>query len=131
LRWRPNDDDDDDGQEDQDPDFETRELAVENVSKHCKRSICQCQLANEKIAKAKEDKMNHAPHSSRTYTFIADYSQNLDLPHFGGEQPGETFYYSPLNIFQFGVVDPTDNDRLHAFVYDEGTGRRVGTMWLL
>ena len=70
--------------------------------------------------------MNSVPHSSRTYTFIADYSQNLDLPHFGGEQPGETFYYSPLNIFQFGVVDPTDNDKLYAFVYDEGDGKKGG-----
>ena len=125
-----NDDDDaDDADKEagqQDPDFETRELAIENANKHCKRSICQRKLANEKIAKAKEDKMNDVPHSSRTYTFIADYSQNLDLPHFGGEQPGETFYYSPLNIFQFGVVDPTDNDKLHAFVYDEGDGKKGG-----
>jgi hypothetical protein len=75
----------------QDPDFEAQELAIENANKHCKRSICQHKLANEKIVKVKEDKMNNVPHSSQTYTFIADYSQNLDLPHFGGEQPGETF----------------------------------------
>jgi hypothetical protein len=37
------------------------------------------------------------------------------------------FYYSPLNIFQFGVVDPTDNDKLYAFVYDEGDGKKGGT----
>jgi hypothetical protein len=120
------DEDEDDDELEQDPDFEARELAIENANKHCKRSICQRKLANEKITKAKEDKMNDVPHSSRTYTFIADYSQNLDLPHFGGEQPGETFYYSPLNIFQFGVVDPSDNDRLHAFVYDEGDGKKGG-----
>jgi hypothetical protein len=55
----------------------------------------------------------------------------MDLPHFGGEQPGETFYYSPLNIFVFGVVGPTDNDRLHAFVYDEGEGKKGGNNVLL
>jgi hypothetical protein len=88
---------------------------------------CQHKLANEKIAKAKEDKMDNVSHSSRTYTFIANYSQNLDLPHFGGEQAGDTFYYSPLNsIFQFGVVDPTYNDKLHGFVYDEGDGKKGG-----
>jgi hypothetical protein len=122
-----NDDDDEQrAREQQDPDFEARELAVENANKHCKRSIFQRKLANKKIARAKEDKTNNVPHRFRVYTYIADFSQNLDLPHFGGEQPGETFYYSPLNIFQFGVVDPTDNDKLHAFVYDEGDGKKGG-----
>jgi hypothetical protein len=120
------DDDDDERAGEQDVDFEARELAVENANKHCKRSICQRKLANQKIAQAKEDRMNNVPHSSRACTFIGDYSQNLDLPHFGGEQPGETFYCSPLNIFQLRVVDPTDNDKLHAFVHDEGDGKKGG-----
>jgi hypothetical protein len=120
------DGDDDKLAGEQDPDFEAWELAIENANKHCKRAICQCKVANEKIVKAKEDKMNDVPHSSRAYTFIANYSQKLDLPLFFGEQPGETFYYSPLNIFQFRVVDPTDNDKLHAFVYDVGDGKKEG-----
>jgi hypothetical protein len=32
------------------------------------------------------------------------------------------FHYSPLNIFQFRR-HPTENDKLHAFVYDEGDGK--------
>jgi hypothetical protein len=62
---------DDDGNTDdelaaeQDPDFEAGELAtIENANKHCRRSICQRKLANEKIAKAKKDKMNNVSHSS-------------------------------------------------------------------
>jgi hypothetical protein len=70
--------------------------------------------------------MNNVPHSFQTYTFIADYSPILDLLHFGGEQPGESFYYSPLNIFQFGVVYPTDNDKIYAFFDDGGDGKRGG-----
>jgi hypothetical protein len=31
-----------------------------------------------------------------------------------------------LNIFQFGVVDSTDNDKLHAFVYDKGDRKKGG-----
>jgi hypothetical protein len=50
--------------EEQDPNFEARELALENANKHCNTSICQRKLANEKIAKAKEDKMNNVSHSS-------------------------------------------------------------------
>ena len=26
---------------------------------------------------------------------IMDYAQNLDIPHFGEEQPGATYYFSP------------------------------------
>ena len=74
--------------------------------------------------------MNNVPHSAWTYTYITDYAQNLDLTYFGGEQPWETFYYSPLNIFQFGVVGPTDNDKRHAFVYDKGYGKKGGTALL-
>ena len=33
------------------------------------------------------------------------HKKNLDMPHFGGEQPGDTSYYSPLIINGFGVVD--------------------------
>jgi hypothetical protein len=67
-------DDDGDGDDDeleQDPDFEAWELAIENANKHCKRSICQHKLANKKIVKAEEDKMNDVPHLSQTYTWIS------------------------------------------------------------
>jgi hypothetical protein len=99
-----------------------------STSRKCQQALQEIHLPTETVVK--EDKMNNVPHSSQVYTFIANYSQNLDLPHFGGEHPGEKIYYTPLNIFQFGVVDPTDNDKLHAFLYEGEMGRRGGTMLL-
>ena len=56
---------------------------------------------------------------------MADYCQNMALPHFGGEQPGETYYFSPLGVYCFGMVDPTV-DKLYAHLYSEGQGQKGG-----
>ena len=56
-----------------------------------------------------------------------DFSQNIYLPNFGGNQPGDTYYYSPLNIYQFGIVDCSDgSDTLYSYVYSEGDGKKGG-----
>ena len=44
----------------------------------------------------------------RRDTFVGDYCQNFGLPHFGNEQPGETYYYSPLGVYVFGIVNYAD-----------------------
>jgi hypothetical protein len=49
----------------------------------------------------------------------------MALPHFGGKQPGETYYFSPLGIYCFGMVDPTVN-KLFAHLYSEGLGKKGG-----
>lgn len=36
---------------------------------------------------------------------MSDYTQILNMPHFGNERPGDTYYFSPLTIKNFGVVD--------------------------
>jgi hypothetical protein len=58
---------------------------------------------------------------------VCDYCQNLGIPHFGGEQPGDTYYYSPLNIFCFGIVDAsTSPEQLYAYGYSEDVGAKGG-----
>jgi hypothetical protein len=44
------------------------------------------------------------------------------IPNFAAtEQPGATYYYSPLNIYPFGVVDAsTEPTLLTAFIFSEG-----------
>ena len=54
------------------------------------------------------------PHSERTYTFVVDYGQNMELPVFNKEQPGCTYYYSPMTVNNLGMVD-------HAHKYPDGT----------
>ena len=54
---------------------------------------------------------------------VADYDQYLGLPHFGGEQPGDTYYYSPLAVYCFGIVDTSVTpEQLHAYGYTEDQG---------
>ena len=43
--------------------------------------------------KCQEDKINLVPRESRTDAKYADYAQNLDIPHFGSEHPGDTQYF--------------------------------------
>jgi hypothetical protein len=69
------------------------------------------------MARAKEDALANTIHSERTYTFIAKYGQNMQLlPWFGTSQPGDTYYYTPLNVFNLvGCVDVShpDGEHLH------------------
>ena len=54
-----------------------------------------------------------------------DYCQNLDLPHAGLKQVGDTYYYSPIWIYCLGIVD-TSIDHLYAYVYSKSDGKRGG-----
>ena len=65
------------------------------------------------------------PIHQQTFTWCGDYCQNLDLPHFGCEQPGETYYYSPLSVSVFGLADHA-TEVLDAHVYTEATGKKGG-----
>jgi hypothetical protein len=52
-----------------------------------------------------ECRTSEVPHQDRTYVIVCDYAQNLPLPHYGGERPGEIYYFSALTIKLFGIVD--------------------------
>eukprot|EP00977_Amphora_coffeiformis_P007840 scaffold1724_cov158-Amphora_coffeaeformis.AAC.6 len=78
--------------------------------------------------------MKEAKHSLRTDDWperkdciVADYCQNLALPHLGHSQPGETYYFSPLTVCCFGTADTaTDKPQMRAYVYSEGDGKKGG-----
>ena len=53
-------------------------------------------------------------HPKRTYTFVVDYGQNMELPVFNDKQPGPTYYYSPVGVYNLRVVN-------HVHVYKDGT----------
>jgi hypothetical protein len=50
----------------------------------------------------------------------------MALPFFGSSQPGETYYYTPLNVYLFGVVDASKDDHLYGHLYKEGDGKKGG-----
>jgi hypothetical protein len=99
------------------PDDTTREAAFEEededvqediilrAAKHVEAACKQRKLVNCKIDKARKDRLASIAHSNRTYTLIADYGQNMQLPFFRGNQPGDTYYYTPLSRSNFGAAD--------------------------
>jgi hypothetical protein len=55
----------------------------------------------------------------------------MELPIYNSEQPGTTYYFSPLTVFNLGVVNHahTYNDghvseHMHAHLYHEGVGKK-------
>jgi hypothetical protein len=66
----------------------------------------------------------------QSYTFLCDYGQNMELPIINHEQPGCLHYFSPLGIYNFGVVDQAYvdfdvkiHDHMQVHVYHEGVGK--------
>ena len=98
---------------------------------HVKSARVQRLLYRLKVANAIESAKAQHPQSSRIYTLYVDYGQNMDLPHYAEEQSGCTYYYSPLGVYNLGIVDRAydQNDglfdvHLHAHVYHEGTAKK-------
>lgn len=101
------------------------ELNILNWKEHVDAFRAQREYVNKLAAEAKLHATQNIPWPTRKYAYCSDYCQNMDIPHFGSEQPGETYYYSPLNISCFGCVDFA-TDKLDAFVYTEAEGRKGG-----
>ena len=67
--------------------------------------------------------------SSSSYCIVADYCQNAGIPNFGCQQPGNTYYYSPLAMYCFGICDASAvPEELNAFRYTEDQGLKVGNI---
>ena len=76
------------------------------------------------MVKDAEDRVDHTLH---TYTFVVNYEQNMELPMYNNEQPGCMYYFSPLSIYNLGVVNHRHNygngivsPHMYAHVYHEG-----------
>jgi hypothetical protein len=57
----------------------------------------------------------------------------MELPVFNKEQPGASYYYSPVSIYNLGVVNQAHlqsngeaKDLMYCHVYDEGVGSKGG-----
>lgn len=105
--------------------YEKRERLLLEAAEHVKAFRMQREYVKEWTRKVKEQAHENVQWPNKTYMFCGDYSQNMDLPHFGGEQPGESYYFSPLGVYVFGIADHS-NDVLSAYVYHEGVGKKGG-----
>ena len=98
---------------------EYRENIVIAAAAHVKSARSQKDLAAKKIELAKEN--------TDVITLVIDYCQNIDLPHVGQEQPGDTYYYSPIWLYCLGIVN-SHNNSLHAYVYPESAAKKGKTI---
>ena len=110
---------------------EERELMLLEAAKHIKMARAQRALYRAKVAQAVQDATAKKDHSEKVYTFVVDYGQNMELPSFNSEQPGCTYYFSPLTVFNLGVVnhahtynDGRVSEHMHAHLYHEGVGKK-------
>jgi len=102
-----------------------KERILKKAGLHVRQADAQRMLVNKKMEQGHQDK--DVPHEPRRYCLIADFSQSEQLPYFGREQPGETYYYSPRKINIFGIVDCSiKGGKLNSYLYQEGEGRRGG-----
>ena len=54
-----------------------------------------------------------------------DFAQDLQFPHFGEEQPGDIFYFSPLNRHAFGTLNHSlEHDQMHEDLNQEWEGKK-------
>jgi hypothetical protein len=116
---------------------EERELMLLQAAKHVKMARAQRALYQAKVADAVADATEGKDHAERRYTFVVNYGQNMELPVYNKEQPGITYYYSPLSIYNLGIVDHAHvyddgrvTEHMHCHVYHKGLERRVQTMCL-
>jgi hypothetical protein len=108
-----------------------RELMLLQAAAHIKMARAQRALYQAKVADAVADATAKKEHLVRRYTFVVDYGQNMELPMYNKEQPGCTYYFSPMSVYNLGVVDHAHvyddgwvSEHLHCHVYTKGIGKK-------
>ena len=99
------------------------------ISAHVKESASMRRMADEAIAEAKHCTAQKVLCGLMCIAIVVDFMQNMDLPSFGSNQPGETYYYTPVNVNTLGIVDcNNEKDHLHGYIYDEGEANKGGNV---
>ena len=98
---------------------------IEDASLHVKQAADMRRYCNDKIKQAQIDDTANKSHQDKCYSIVMDYSQNISLPQVGQSQPGKTYYWSPLKVFLFGIVNcGVPGGELDSYVYHEGQGKK-------
>jgi hypothetical protein len=82
-----------------------QEKILEAAGFHLMQEKGLCEYVHKQIEAAIQCSSSEVPHAEREYVIVCGYAQNLPLPHYGGEQPGEIYYFSALTVNLFGIVD--------------------------
>ena len=83
-----------------------------------------CQKVMDEAKTASREKVQD---EDMIYTLVVDYCQNMEMPFFGMDQPGETYYYTPKTVNVLGIVDCNpEKEVMHAYAYSEEEGGKGG-----
>ena len=96
--------------------IERMDTALSTAKEHVRQYTVQRRECKNIIQIARQDMAYHLPSLLRRKVLTIDMGQNLCLPNFEAEQPGDTYYLLPLTILLFGVVDNATEDgrdRMH------------------
>jgi hypothetical protein len=121
-----NEDDDEDGRLMEEREQETQRIANE-IKQHIEDATAMRGLCQTVIQDAKTATRDDFADEDMVITLVADYCQDMEMPFFGKDQPGETYYYTPKTINLFGIVDcNSEKEVLHAYSYGEEQGGKGG-----
>jgi hypothetical protein len=119
----PEDEDDEKDEDDEAALMVDGEELIKVAARHVEMAQQQRAIYQRKRQEA-IDTLSLSP-KDRVLCYVADYAQNMYIPNFASEQPGATYYYSPLSCYVFGVVDAS-KDKLSAWMYTEATAKKGG-----
>jgi len=91
------------------------------ASQHVKMHTAQRKFVNSLIKKATETR--ELPLEERVVALTQIMAQNGALPTLRGEQPGKSYYFSPMTQFIHGIVDNA-TQKMHAYIWGEGLADR-------
>ncbi len=113
---------------------EAKEFLIKECSDHIDMARMQRFLYQSMEAAAVSDAKNGIEYSKRRTTLTVDFGQNIQVPCYNSEQPGCTYYYTPMTANNFGIVNHShDNgngnidNHTYGHVYHEGVGKKSGT----
>ena len=117
----------DDGNDSDDYEETETETLIMTAYEHVASARIQKELARSKMQKAQIDWVSNRLCSVNkgSITLVMDYCMNLTLPHLGEEQPGDSYFYSPMFLYVLGIVD-TGTHKLTSYVYQESEGKKGG-----
>jgi hypothetical protein len=113
---------------------EAKEMLIWDCARHIEMARAQ-RLLHQRSEKATVGyARDGVEHTKRRYTLTCDFSQNMQCPCYNSKQPGCTYYYTSLDVYNFGVVDHlhdysngTIGNHMYCKVYHEGIGKKGGT----
>ena len=115
------------GEDDLETEIELMEDALEKARDHVRAYQVQRNESRRLISLARNDITHLLPSLFRRKVLTIDMGQNLCLPNFEAEQPGDTYYMFPLTVLLFGVVNNATEDRkdrMNAYIWREFEGDR-------